>query len=81
MPLLAATPVGVSPICFAAFTPVTSACPTPFTATSPSLSRLVTAGRSTFSLELITRVPSAVSVTPMVTKPFVFPLRLRVHVP
>ena len=74
MPRLAATPVGVSPICFAAFTPVTSACPAPVAATSPLPSRARTAGLKAFSLELITLIPSLVSVTASVTKSFVLPI-------
>jgi len=74
IPLLAATPVGVSPICLAALTPVTSAWPAPFTATSPSFKAALTAGRSAFSLELTTLVPSFVVVTAIVTKSAVFPI-------
>jgi len=74
MPLLAAAPVGVSPICLAALTPVTSACPGPFAATSPSFKKALTAGLNAFSLELTTVVRSFVSVTPIVTHFAVSPM-------
>ena|GEM_PF-3482198 len=65
---LAATPVGVNPIGFAALMPLIPACTllAPTAATSPSVSAACAAGLKVFSLDDTTRTPSLVSVTALV---------------